>query len=108
MSVARNGEPCDCEAPGDWHRVANDFQQAMFRERERAEKLTERLRQMNIEQHRNQLIDKLEDVDRQLNTVISGSFTHYDLSSHANTLTTEIDRLAVILRADSSAEDRAE
>ena len=28
--IARNGEPCDCETPGDWHRVANDFQQKMF------------------------------------------------------------------------------
>lgn len=35
--IARNGEPCDCETPGDWHRVAADFQQAMFTERARAE-----------------------------------------------------------------------
>lgn len=35
-SIARNGEPCDCETPGDWHRVANDFQRAMFAERARA------------------------------------------------------------------------
>ena len=34
--TAKNGEPCDCETPGDWHRVAGDFQQAMFRaQRER-------------------------------------------------------------------------
>jgi hypothetical protein len=94
MSVARNGKPCDCETPGDWHRVANDFQRAMFRERERAEKLTEILRLMNIKEHRNQLIDKLEDVDRQLSIAIPRSFTHYDLSRHAETLATEIDRLA--------------
>jgi hypothetical protein len=35
--TARNGEACDCETPGDWHRVANDFQRAMFTERARAE-----------------------------------------------------------------------
>jgi hypothetical protein len=33
---AKNGEPCDCETPGDWHRVANDFQRAMFEERRQA------------------------------------------------------------------------
>lgn len=58
---------------------------------------------MNIEQHRNQLIDKLEDIDQQLSAAIPGSFTHYDLSGHAETLATEIDRLAVILRAGPSA-----
>lgn len=45
---ARNGEPCDCETPGDWHRVANDFQRAMFTERTRAETVeaeVERLRE---------------------------------------------------------------
>jgi hypothetical protein len=36
--VAHDGGVCDCETPGDWHRVANDFQRAMFEERARAEK----------------------------------------------------------------------
>ena len=36
--VAHDGGVGDCETPGDWHRVANDFQRAMFEERARAEK----------------------------------------------------------------------
>lgn len=35
--IAKNGQPCDCETPGDWHRVANDFQRAMFEERAQVE-----------------------------------------------------------------------
>ena len=34
--VALDGGVCDCETPGDWHRVANDFQRAMFREAAKA------------------------------------------------------------------------
>ena len=52
---------------------------------------------MTTEQHRNDLIDKLEHIDRQLSQAEPGSFTHYDLSSHAELLATEIDRLRVLL-----------
>jgi len=34
---AKNAETCDCETPGDWHQVANDFQRAMFDEQRRTE-----------------------------------------------------------------------
>ena len=34
--VAHDGGVCACETPGDWHRVANDFQRAMFREAAKA------------------------------------------------------------------------
>lgn len=37
--IARNGEACDCETPGDWHRVAIGFQRAMFDEHARADGL---------------------------------------------------------------------
>jgi hypothetical protein len=46
--VARNGKPCDCETPGDWHRVANDFQRAMFEERERAERAEKRIAELEV------------------------------------------------------------
>jgi len=36
---AQNGAPCDCQTPGDWHRVANDFQRAMFDEQKRVDVL---------------------------------------------------------------------
>ena len=42
--TAKNGEPCDCETPGDWHRVANDFQQEMFGALAMTERLREALR----------------------------------------------------------------
>jgi hypothetical protein len=42
--VAHDGGVCDCETPGDWHRVANDFQRAMFDERARADRIAANLR----------------------------------------------------------------
>jgi hypothetical protein len=42
-SMALDGV-CDCQTPGDWHRVANDFQRAMFDERARADRIAANLR----------------------------------------------------------------